>query len=96
MRRLVLSLRREMSLEECLEYIKGDEYVEVTPKNIRMRKITLIIWSVNARIRIKSYFNHKSGGDCPHRAAASFRMWVDVILMIHKGCRNIFTRLVSI
>ncbi|WP_341460595.1 hypothetical protein, partial [Prevotella melaninogenica] len=30
-----------MSLEECLEYIKGNEYVEVTPKNIRMRKITL-------------------------------------------------------
>ncbi len=30
-----------MSLEECLEYIKADEYVEVTPKNIRMRKIIL-------------------------------------------------------
>ena len=33
--------KTEMSLEECLEYIKGDEYVEVTPKNIRMRKIIL-------------------------------------------------------
>ena len=31
----------EMSLEECLEYIKGDEYVEVTPKSMRMRKIVL-------------------------------------------------------
>ena len=30
-----------MSLEECLEYIKSDELVEVTPKSIRMRKITL-------------------------------------------------------
>ena len=30
-----------MSLEECLEYIKGDEYVEVTPKSMRMRKIIL-------------------------------------------------------
>ncbi len=30
-----------MSLEECLEYIKGDEYVEVTPKNMRMRKVLL-------------------------------------------------------
>ena len=30
-----------MSLEECLEYIQGDELVEVTPKSIRMRKITL-------------------------------------------------------
>jgi len=33
--------KTEMSLEECLEYIKSNEYVEVTPKNIRMRKITL-------------------------------------------------------
>jgi len=31
----------EMSLEECLEYIREDEYVEVTPKQIRMRKIIL-------------------------------------------------------
>ena len=31
----------EMSLEECIEYIKVDEYIEVTPKNIRMRKILL-------------------------------------------------------
>ena len=30
-----------MSLEECLEYIKEDEYVEVTPLNMRMRKIYL-------------------------------------------------------
>ena len=30
-----------LSLEECLEYIKGDEYVEVTPKSMRMRKIIL-------------------------------------------------------
>ncbi len=33
--------KTEMSLEECLEYIKADEYVEVTPENIRMRKIIL-------------------------------------------------------
>ncbi|ERJ80578.1 GTP-binding protein TypA [Prevotella disiens JCM 6334 = ATCC 29426] len=31
----------EMSLEECIEYIKADEYIEVTPKSIRMRKILL-------------------------------------------------------
>ena len=30
-----------MSLEECLEYIKEDELVEVTPKSMRMRKIVL-------------------------------------------------------
>lgn len=29
------------SLEECLEYIQADEYVEVTPDNLRMRKILL-------------------------------------------------------
>ncbi|MFN5292270.1 MAG: translational GTPase TypA [Flavobacteriia bacterium] len=29
------------SLEECLEYIQSDEYVEVTPKSLRMRKILL-------------------------------------------------------
>jgi len=33
--------KTEMSLEECLEYIKADEYVEVTPKSMRMRKIIL-------------------------------------------------------
>jgi GTP-binding protein len=29
------------SLEEAMEYIKNDEYVEVTPKSIRLRKIIL-------------------------------------------------------
>ena len=28
------------SLEECMEYIKDDEYLEVTPKSLRMRKIS--------------------------------------------------------
>lgn len=36
------------SLEESLEYIKGDEYVEVTPKSTRLRKILL---DENARKR---------------------------------------------
>ncbi len=31
----------QMSLEECLEYIKTDELVEVTPKSMRMRKTLL-------------------------------------------------------
>ena len=30
-----------LSLEEALEYIKEDEYVEVTPKSMRMRKVIL-------------------------------------------------------
>ena len=31
----------KFSLEEALEYIQKDEYVEVTPKNMRLRKIYL-------------------------------------------------------
>lgn len=31
----------EMSLEECMEYIQQDECIEVTPENIRLRKIML-------------------------------------------------------
>ena len=31
----------KFSLEEAMEYIKSDEYVEITPKSIRMRKIIL-------------------------------------------------------
>jgi len=30
---------RTMSLEQFMEYIKDDEYLEVTPKNLRLRKI---------------------------------------------------------
>jgi GTP-binding protein len=31
----------KFSLEECMEYITDDEYLEVTPKSLRMRKIFL-------------------------------------------------------
>ncbi|MFZ4262815.1 translational GTPase TypA [Sphingobacterium sp. HJSM2_6] len=31
----------KFSLEECMEYIQGDEYIEVTPQSIRLRKIYL-------------------------------------------------------
>ncbi len=33
--------RLVLSLEEALEYIKADEFVEVTPKSMRMRKVIL-------------------------------------------------------
>jgi GTP-binding protein len=33
--------RTLMTLEECMEYIQQDECIEVTPKNIRMRKVIL-------------------------------------------------------
>lgn len=32
---------KDFSLEECLEFIQSDEYVECTPKNLRIRKIFL-------------------------------------------------------
>jgi GTP-binding protein len=32
---------RKFSLEEALEYIQADEYVEVTPQSIRLRKVYL-------------------------------------------------------
>ena len=48
---LRLTPPREMSLEECMEFIAEDELVEVTPKNIRMRKIIL-----NAGQRAKALY----------------------------------------
>ena len=30
----------QFSLEEAMEYISEDEYLEITPENLRMRKIT--------------------------------------------------------
>lgn len=41
---------KKLSLEEALEYIQEDEYVEVTPKSIRLRKIHL---KASDRERIK-------------------------------------------
>jgi GTP-binding protein len=32
---------KKFSLEEAMEYIQKDEYLEITPKSIRMRKIYL-------------------------------------------------------
>ncbi|SOE20809.1 GTP-binding protein [Spirosomataceae bacterium TFI 002] len=31
----------QFSLEECMEYIQKDEYLEITPKSLRMRKVYL-------------------------------------------------------
>ena len=38
---IVLTPPREMNLELAIEYIGPDELVEVTPKNIRLRKRVL-------------------------------------------------------
>ena len=37
-----------MSLEEAIEYIADDELIEVTPKNVRLRKRIL-----NTELRLK-------------------------------------------
>ena len=34
--------KKAFSLEECMEYIKSDEYLEVTPLSLRMRKINFV------------------------------------------------------
>ena len=38
---MLLAPIKKMGLEEAMGYIGPDEYVEITPKNIRMRKIYL-------------------------------------------------------
>ncbi len=38
---LRLTPPRQMSLEDCIEFLGDDEYLEVTPKSIRIRKIIL-------------------------------------------------------
>jgi len=35
---VILAPPRVLSLEECLEFIDDDELLEVTPKNLRLRK----------------------------------------------------------
>ena len=38
---VTLSGIRKMSLEQCIEWIDEDEWIEVTPKSIRLRKKVL-------------------------------------------------------
>ena len=40
-RKMKIAPPLKMSLEEALEYLNHDEYVEVTPKSIRLRKALL-------------------------------------------------------
>ena len=39
---VTLQAHKELSLEDCMEYIGDDELLEVTPENIRMRKVNLV------------------------------------------------------
>ena len=45
---------KKMSLEECLEFIGDDELLEITPKNIRIRKRIL-----NSELRAKARAKEK-------------------------------------
>ena len=49
---------KKFSLEEALEYIQKDEYVEVTPNSIRLRKI-LLTDSDRKRASNPALANHK-------------------------------------
>ncbi len=49
---VVLRKPREMNLESCLEYINEDELVEITPKNVRLRKKIL---NTNERKKFDKY-----------------------------------------
>jgi GTP-binding protein len=40
-RNMKIAPARKMSLEQALEYIEDDELVEITPLNIRLRKMLL-------------------------------------------------------
>jgi GTP-binding protein len=51
---------RELSLEQAIEYIAEDEYVEVTPKSLRLRKKVL-----DAKKRPKRWQQIRAGAETP-------------------------------
>jgi len=54
---LTLEPPHRMSLEQCLEYIQDDELLEVTPKNLRMRKRIL---DNDERMKVEKWKNKKA------------------------------------
>ena len=61
-----LKASRELSLEQCLEYIEEDELVEVTPTSVRMRK-RLLVESDRKRAARASKDREKAGAGAPAR-----------------------------
>lgn len=51
--------KTEMSLEECLEYIKGNEYVEVTQRTFVCVRLRSIIMIVSVRVKNRHLTNNK-------------------------------------
>lgn len=66
-RKLVIYPPQRMSLEEALEYIANDELVEVTPKNIRLRKRFL---TELERKRVRNKARTDAAGDAAAKSAA--------------------------
>ena len=52
---LRLTPPRQMSLEQCMEFLADDELLEVTPKHLRIRKRIL-----NSQLRMKDRFGGKN------------------------------------
>ena len=61
---LRLTPYKQMSLEECLEFITADELVEVTPESIRLRK-KILDSSLRQRQEINFYSRHTSATPKP-------------------------------
>lgn len=55
---LRLNTPRKFSLEEAIEFLNDDEMLEVTPKNIRIRKIVL-----SGAERLKMMYGNKAPHD---------------------------------
>mgnify|MGYP005795344841 CR=1 FL=1 len=64
---LRLTPPRRMSLEDCLEFLAEDELLEVTPKNLRLRKRIL---NNSQRMKAKFKSRHRSYKSGPHQRPA--------------------------
>ena len=58
---------KDMSLEACIEWIDDDEWIEITPENIRIRKKYFLQTCVLSSVSNKSKFYK-----CRHRVVAAF------------------------
>jgi len=76
---------RQMSLEECLDFIEDDELVEVTPKGIRMRKRVL-----NAGDRVLVNGPSGAGKSTLFRAIAGIWPWGSGEITLPERSRMMF------